>query len=60
MTASDIRYKKGIDHVKKTGLLTDPLYMTQVRNAIHIAAYGHPLDKEITTQLRDEVMDNRV
>jgi len=54
------RYNKGITHVKNTGLLTDPLHMTQVHNAIHIAAFGYPLNKKTTTQARDEVMDIRV
>jgi len=34
------RYNKAIKHIKNWGLLTDPLYGTIVRNALHIAAFG--------------------
>ena len=43
------RFDKAINHVKGSGLLTAPLYMTQVRNAIHIAAFGEKEDKSKKT-----------
>ena len=51
------KYNKAIKHIKNTGLLTDPLHMTQVRNAIHIAAFGYPFNKKSTTLIRDVTMD---
>lgn len=45
MTAQE-RYEKGIKHIKNSGLLTEPLYSTQVRNAIHIAAFGEKVNKK--------------
>ena len=34
------KYDKAIKHIKNSGLLTDSLYGIQVRNALHIAAFG--------------------
>ncbi len=60
MRVSDIRYKKAIEHIKKTGLLTDPLNMTQVHNAIYIAAYGEKRDPGLNKRDRDKVLDRRI